>query len=86
MPTYDYTREFGDTIHSGPDGYNVDHEGETIPIADRIDTDLPGKHFVVRCDGTSLEFDFEETLTQGEQDTLTASIATHKAVADWPPV
>lgn len=86
MPIYTYDREFGDTIHFSPAVHNVDHEGEATPIADRVDTDLPGKHFVARCDGAALEFDFEETLTQGEQDTLTASVAAHKAVDDWPPV
>lgn len=85
MPSYEYAREFGDTIHSNPDTYNVDHIEEPSAIADCIAMELPGKHFVVRCEGATVTFDFVETLTQEEQDTITSELAAHKAVDDWPP-
>ena len=85
MFVYQYSREFGDTVHSNPDTYNIDHEEEITPIGDRISTDLPGKTFVVRCSGTSLDIEFDQTLTGEEQITLNNTITTHKAVDDWPP-
>lgn len=85
MTAYDFAREFGDAIHSTPDVYNVDHEGEPASLADCIANDFPGKFFTVRCEGTNLIVKFDVALTEEEQATLAATIAAHKAVDDWPP-
>ena len=84
MPEYIYVREFGDTIHSNPNTYNIDHNYEPINLSERIADALPGIHFTKKLNGTECKIITQETLT-GEQETaLTNVIATHKAVEDWP--
>lgn len=84
MPDYTYTREFGDTIHSNPDTYNIGHQGEPMDIAQRIKDALPGVDFYVLNNGTECKVITIESLTIEQEATLTATIAAQKAVDDWP--
>ena len=81
--SYDYTREYGDTIHSSPDTYNVGHEGEPESMTHRVQDEL-GKSCSIMCSGTLLRFTFETELTSQEETDLTAAVAAQKAVDDWP--
>ena len=85
MADYTYTREFGDTIHSNPDGYNIDHPGETISLGAQILTDL-SKRCKIKCDDTAITITFASSLTSAEKTTLDNTVATHKAAVDWPPI
>ena len=85
MATYPFTREFGDIIHSNPSTYNVDHVGEPTTLAADIEAALPGIKFEVRCNNSGMEIITDPDLTTEQQTTLTNTVATHKAVVDWPP-
>jgi len=84
MTEYVYTREFGDTIHSNPSTYNIGHVGEPEDVAQRIKDALPGVIFTVCNNGTECKVITTVALTSEQEDTLTATIAAHKAVEDWP--
>lgn len=81
---YEYTREFGDTIHSNPDTYNIEHQYEPVSLLTRLQTALPGLISQINNNGTQCLITTTEELTQEQEDTLTATIAAHKAVEDWP--
>lgn len=82
---YNYEREFGDAIHSGPYTFNVDHPGEPQILADRIKTSIPTKSWKVFCDGKNLSIESDQELTIQEIALMESCIDIHKAVDDWPP-
>ena len=84
MAEYVYNREFGDTIHSDPDTYNIGHIGEPMDISQRIKSALSGVIFTVINNGTECKIITIEDLTQEQENTLTTTIAEQKAVEDWP--
>lgn len=61
---------------------NHDHDdggGNLISLADDIEVALPGKDFIVRCEGTNCLVRFDEDLDGPDTTTLDGVVATHKA-------
>ncbi len=72
MPTYSHTRptKAGGAWASLS---AVDSGGDTLP--DLVKTDFPGKAFKVRADNGNIDFVFDDTLTSGEQTTLSTTVS-----------
>lgn len=80
MPEYPYTREQnggGDWDIDNP--ARVDGEGKQIHLATEVAVAIPGKTFKLFCDESVAKFVFAEALTSGEESTLSATVAAHKA-------
>jgi len=83
--TYEFSREFGDTIHSDPNTFNIGHLGEPIRLCDRVKQDL-GKACKVRCNASKCYIEFQEALNANQQSALLATVNSQKAQNDWPLV
>lgn len=78
---YDYERR---KIPGGFDSNNVNRvneSGNQIFIAKEIESVIPGKRFLVRCDLCCIKilFDEEDDLTDAEKVTLDMVVSTHRA-------
>lgn len=78
MPTeYDYVRA------SVAGGWDIDNParldtGEQIHLAKEIETALPGKTFMVRCDDTSCKVIQDVVLSGGDETTQDGVVSDHK--------
>jgi hypothetical protein len=80
MPTtYQYTRD--------PVGDHYDIDNENLPpgpafgtrIAEDIKAALPGKHFDLKLDGTTMDVTFLIALSPEDEAILDATVAAHKS-------
>jgi hypothetical protein len=79
MADYNYVRG---TLASGLYDINnperVDGSGNQIWLANEVETAIPGKQFTLYCDSTNATFTFAETLSAGDETTLTTTVNNHK--------
>jgi hypothetical protein len=78
MAEYLYTRELVNGAYDIDNPLRVDGEGFQIHLATEIVAALPGKVFKEYCNGTECKLVFVDTLTSGEETTLTNTVTTHK--------
>ncbi len=72
MAEYLYTREVTLGV------YNVNNPARADYLAKEVEVALPGKVFILRCNAGEVKFIFDDTLTAGEQTTLSNAVDAHK--------
>jgi len=60
------------------DSYDIDNPLRTDRLAVEIESTLPGKVFVVRCNSTVCSIEFTEELNQSESNILDNVVNAHK--------
>jgi len=78
MAIYNYSRELVSGQYNINNKERVDGEGNQIHIFTEIKAVLPGKPFKINCSDTSVEFNFNDSLSAEEKTTLDNTVASHK--------
>lgn len=78
MAEYIFTRKIVNNTYNIDNVLRVDGGLNQIHLAKEVEAALPGKRFILRCNGTEAKFIFEGTLTGGQQTILGNAVTAHK--------
>jgi hypothetical protein len=81
---YTFSRELGDEIHTNPEVYNLDHQGEPTPLIIKLFEEFPDIEFHTHAHAADFIVEADRPLTESELERVGEIIEEHKTVVDWP--
>lgn len=83
MALYSYRRDTiaPDNRYDIPHPLRVDVNGKQINLAKEVETAIPGRKFILRCNAGKAVFHFEDDLTADEITILSRLVVEHKGNA-----